>query len=160
MLFRSNFWKVEVEDAALLIMSKAVSPSTGLTGEAPVARSEAHHVADSSSGAPPGRGANARAAGPSRGRGGGARSRSRLPPGERSYNVDNRGWNITNRSNKKLCSAFQSGSCVGSTCTIDINNAHQCAICLDNRHGADKCPSGTQKGKGKKGKGKGKNYHG
>ena len=68
MLFRS-----EVEDAALLIMSKAVRPGTGVTGEAPVANSAAQHVGSDPppfSGAP-GAGMARPAGSPRKGKGGG-----------------------------------------------------------------------------------------
>jgi len=163
-----SFWKTEVEDAALLIMTRATPRDEGLTGEAPIASRASEHVAAEMTflrgrgQAAPGGGAGVT---PKRA----ARSRTRLPPGQRNYDIDNRGYHTNNRQGRALCNGFNQGSCSGHVCPADPERAHQCAICLDNRHGAHNCFQNPdrQKGKGKgKGKDKGKgskgkgSYHG
>jgi hypothetical protein len=158
-----GWWKLHVEDSALLIMSRAISSDSSLTGEAPVASKPTEHIAEpvfheyikpATSIATPKR----------------LRSRSdrrsvRLPPGLRNYDVDTQGRHSANRQGRKLCAEFQVGNCLGHTCPSDPSQAHQCAVCLDNRHGASRCHQNPSKGKGK-GKGKGKSgkskpdYHG
>ena len=52
-------------------------------------------------------------------------------------------WKKENNKGCELCNGFQTGDCcdmVGSRCAKDKSKAHQCAICLDNRHGAASCP--------------------
>ena len=164
MTLEFDFWKSMVEDSALLIMSRSMSLGASLTGEAPTASQQTDHVAgpvfhefhpqnssQSSGSAAPKRQA--------------ARSRSvRLPPNLRNYNTDSAGRHTANRQGRALCSDFQSGKCTGHTCSVDSSLAHQCAICLDNKHGANRCaqnPGHKGKGKGKGGKGgKNKSYHG
>ena len=53
------------------------------------------------------------------------------------------GWRRSNNSGTSLCCGFQHGTCtstVKSRCSRDGKKAHQCALCLDNRHGAKNCP--------------------
>ena len=52
------------------------------------------------------------------------------------------GWRRSNNQGTSLCCGFQHGTCtsaVKSRCSKDGKKAHQCAICLDNRHGAKAC---------------------
>ena len=59
----------------------------------------------------------------------------------------------TNNSGTFLCPGFNDGGCtkkLGNRCAKDKNAAHQCSICLDNRHGAHECPR-LQKNKKSKG---------
>jgi len=157
-----EFWKYMVEDNALLIMSRSVSLSSSITGEAPIASQQVEHVAGPvfqefhpNISPSPGNPAPKRQ----------ARSRSiRLPPNLRNYSTDASGRHTANRQGRALCSDFQVGRCTGHTCSVDSSLAHQCSICLDNKHGASRCsqnPSPKGKGKGKGGKGgKNKPYHG
>ena len=58
------------------------------------------------------------------------------------------GWKRHNRKNRPLCCGFQHGTCqhtVRGSCSQDDAKSHQCAICLENNHGASQCPN---KGKG------------
>ena len=66
-----------------------------------------------------------------------------------------------NRKGGPLCHGFQDGSC-GPGVYCPKGYKHQCAICLDNRHGAHECRNSKPSfsGKGKKGKGKGKKGRG
>jgi hypothetical protein len=160
-----SFWKEEIEDAALLIMSRAVKQDSAVTGEAPIAnRNIMSHLATfahADSGAGAAAGSSGAGGGPGKGR---SRSRFRAPPGARQYNVDPAGRNVTNRQGRKLCPEFQTGACVGRVCPVDSERAHQCAVCLDTSHGAHSCTqtSFRAKGSGKsKGRGKGRGkYHG
>jgi hypothetical protein len=149
-----QFWHWEFERGASRL-GNAIG--LGVSGEAPVGRSPESHVSNPSVGAPA-----APQSGPKPARK--ERSRSaRMPPPAKSS-----GNHTTNRQGRKLCFAFQSESCTTQNCSF----AHQCAVCLDNRHGAEQCPKkhgifkdtiaeSKSKGQGKGGKGKsGKNYHG
>ena len=54
------------------------------------------------------------------------------------------GWQKTNRKGSELCNGFQHGECCDVSrgfCARNSSKVHQCAICLDNRHGAAKCTS-------------------
>ena len=56
-------------------------------------------------------------------------------------------WKKTNNAGRELCKGFQRGSCLKALngyCSKNPKHAHQCAICLDNRHGAESCPRKTQ----------------
>ncbi len=59
-----------------------------------------------------------------------------------------------------LCEAFQRGGCsranVNNRCPWGPTKVHQCALCLDQRHGSNQCPGSGTKGGEPKGKGKGK----
>ena len=51
-------------------------------------------------------------------------------------------WKTCNNNGTSLCGDFQHGRCgkaVGGRCPRDKNAVHQCARCLDNRHGAVGC---------------------
>ena len=73
-----------------------------------------------------------------------------------------------NRKGSQLCPDFQTGACgptVGrGVCPKDRTMRHQCALCLDEKHGKHRCTSTAKapyrrpppSGKGQKGKGKGK----
>ena len=52
------------------------------------------------------------------------------------------GWRRTNNTGTSLCCGFQHGLCntvAKNRCSKDPKKAHQCALCLDNRHGAKNC---------------------
>ena len=62
-----------------------------------------------------------------------------------------------NSKGTELCKGFNEGTCTamkGSRCAKNATLAHQCSICLDNRHGAWECPQGEPK-KAKKTKSRG-----
>ena len=90
------------------------------------------------------------------------RSRSnRISSWDRTYDFDDNGHNKVNRRGVKLCPEYQKGNCLSLPCPIDSSYAHQCAICLDPRHGAKDCgPPSKGKGKGKKGGKKGGGKYG
>jgi hypothetical protein len=141
------FWKVEVEDAAILIMTKVSKNESHITGEAPI--SDSLSLEASTPGAMSSRGG---------GGGRGGRSRTRVPAKSRAYNIDSTGHHTTNRQGHQICSGFQDGSCSQNPCPH--GRRHQCAVCLDNRHGANQCTKRPGKGKGSsKGKSKGKSHY-
>jgi hypothetical protein len=145
------FWKRELEDPAMLILTRTLKgQSEAVSGEVPVAASASGHIANVTSlhglGAKHGSAKQDQAS---------PKKRARLPPGQRAYNVDERGHNLTNRRGTKLCNKSQSGECSGTSCPINPEWAHQCARCLEVGHGAKDCTreaQGKGKGKGKKGK--------
>ena len=59
-----------------------------------------------------------------------------------------------NRRGRKMCGGFQAGKCSGSTTNCPKKEAHQCSICLGNKHGANECPKRKQTGGDGKGGGK------
>ena len=69
-----------------------------------------------------------------------------------------------NRSQSKLCAAFQGGSCQegkGGWCPVNWGERHQCNKCLQDSHGGDNCsqvprpPSAVVRSPSSKGRGKG-----
>ena len=97
----------------------------------------------------------------------------RQPGGKKSrvHNVVD-GMFTTNRSEDPICKGWQDGTCtesLGKWCSKNWGQVHQCAKCLDTRHGAHhpstcqgtpKAPAVPAKGKGRKGKGSGKSKGG
>jgi hypothetical protein len=145
-----SFWKKELEDPAMLILTHAVRHSdSAVTGESPIASRAQEHIADVAS---------------MHGMGKNTQSSSQSPkkkmarPAERQFNFDESGANTTNRRGLQLCPGFQTGACTGRTCPSDAG-AHQCSVCLQPTHGAKDHSSSSGKGgkggKGKGGKGKG-----
>ena len=143
-----KFWRKEVEQPALLILSHAKSLKSELGGDAPVGGPGSSVDPASHRGSEPG------------GDYPNPRKRNHI----RAHSVDANGKLLTNRSGKKLCEAWQDGNCqVGSSpgvCPRNPKHVHQCAKCLSQEHGAKFCnrdpakaPRNPTKGKGK-GKGK------
>ena len=69
----------------------------------------------------------------------------------------------TNRKGKQLCDAWNAGTCErangSAQCPRDATLVHQCALCLDDKHGAVAC-TGNGGVRGIKGKGRGKGKKG
>ena len=140
-----SYWKKELEDPALMILAKVSSRSV-ITTEAQVASQRSQHItAVSSDSAVAGlggrRGADAGAPSP-------RKKQKNNNIYDRQYNYDASGRNVTNRRGIKLCPGWQDGTCTSFPCATDASFAHQCSICLSERHGAKDC---TPKGGGKKG---------
>ena len=137
-----DFWYTEFERPAFLIMTKVSELGYALSGDAPTAHGPVMSTASSSTSpsvpdAPP-------------------LQRERPPkravesPPVLAIEDVARPWKKTNHQGTKLCGGFQHGKCtkaVGGRCSKDKNCAHQCAICLDNRHGAMQCPLKSSEGK-------------
>ena len=61
-------------------------------------------------------------------------------------------WKTRNNSGRELCKGFQRGTCtkvINGNCGKNAKHAHQFAICLDNRHGAEACPKKAGAGEDK-----------
>ena len=142
------FWKKEMEEPAILILSGSGRLMEMVDGDAPIA-----------SAATPAAAAPARVAHPP------ARLAAKSKDSRaRQHHVQN-GAYTANRSGAELCHGYQNGSCMGAVkgnhCARNSQYVHQCAKCLSNDHGADKCakssaPSSSSGGKGKGSKGRGK----
>ncbi len=73
---------------------------------------------------------------------------NRPQAGQRVHQVAG-GLFTANRKGVALCSAFQSGQCAGQNCPQGL--AHQCAKCLEQRHGANACTGQNRAGTPPKG---------
>jgi hypothetical protein len=144
-----HFWKDTLEDPALLIRTRTSTLSALAGNDTPI---DGKHIEEANSQVsnfgPPVKKQK-------------LQHEVRTP--KNAHNVEN-GQYVTNRKGKKLCQAFQSGSCThtkpgGIACSAGLG-LHQCAKCLSPAHGANACSEAPKdypnKGKGK-GKGKGKN---
>ena len=136
----TNWWRQELEEPALLALTKAQALGQLIAGDAAVANMHpsrpSHHVMGAPSGA--------------------ERAQSSAPPpakkqrqGGRSLQENNQDANgrfTTNRQGLAICPGWQDGTCThGNKCE---RGSHQCNICLNNAHGA--------KGHGKNGHGSGR----
>ena len=156
-----RFWAKQFTEPAMLVLSHSAALQSMVGGDASIGG-----TAGSFSQAPPpppqpqpsgGGGSN----GAARQRGGGNRRSDQRNVKTRVHTVGEDGRLRTNRKGKDLCSGFQSGACMHALpgtyiCAVDRRSAHQCARCLDHRHGADNCgappakqPTQPTKGKGK-----------
>ena len=135
----TNWWRSELEEPALLALTKSQALGQLIAGDAAVANMHpsrpSHHVmgaaagaARSPSGAPP------------------AKKQKKAGKGEQAHNLDANGRCTTNRQGALLCPGYQDGTCssMGARCRAGVN---QCNICLIKQHGA--------KGHGQSGQGKG-----
>ena len=129
-----QFWKDELEEPAQAVRLELRRLGEVVDGDAPVTASSA-----TSSGTPvvPTVTSNADVAAP--------------PPAYKRPADEEWSWPLrVNKKKKSLCPGFQAGSCHNShpgspVCPADSAARHQCAICLENNHGAAQCPN---KGKG------------
>ena len=133
-----DFWYKEFERQAFLIITKVAELGMTLGGDAPTAHGPVRSTAASSTSrhdgaisaeTPPLREQRAQ------------RRAVEQPPILAIEDVP-RQWKKANNQGAKLRGAFQHGKCgrtVGGRCAKGSNCAHQCAICLGNRHGAMDC---------------------
>eukprot|EP00971_Amphidinium_carterae_P337282 6474019-Amphidinium_carterae.2 len=141
------FWKVELEDAAMLILTKSNSLHSMLGDDAPIQATANKRVADEEP--------RARAT-----------AKPKMAPGSRQHNLHpDTGDLRTNRRGVPLCEAFNRGECTATTldnrCANAPHMAHQCSRCLSIHHGVHQCtqekPSLPRPNMGKgKAKGKGR----
>ena len=143
-----------------MFIRTGVTAADCVSGEAPIAERPHEHVSDPLASQVPGP-AGARSSKDK------VKDRSKVRTRSarlRVSNTDNSGEHISNRQGRTLCKEYNAGLCLTLPCPLDPKFAHQCSVCLDNRHGAHACPKSTKGGKGSKGgKGKGKSkssYHG
>ena len=153
-----TFWRRELEEPCLLVLSKVTSSQTFVDGDANIQPPRQQNG---------GRGQK--------------RNLEEIQTVRTTRAVDARAHNFkdgiyeTNRRGVPLCPGFQNGSCKESTgtnrCSKDWSMSHQCNKCLSTEHGSDRCNSSrspkapslpprnfqsNKGGKGKKAKGKGK----
>ena len=155
----TNWWRAELEEPALLALTKSQALGHLIAGDAAVANMQPSRPSPQGMGlvlgphngfparAPPGAPAAKKA-------------RTSASRADQVHNVDANGRYTTNRSNIAVCPAFQDGTCTHSrSCNAGV---HQCNICLANDHGAKghgkkgSGSGGKGRGGGKKGRGKGK----
>ena len=140
------WWFEQFKEPVMHIHNRVESPTERVEGDEPVSSSTAgsSHFAE-----PPPRG-------PPR-----TRTRPNTGGGGANNNQKSQGCGVYNKSGTELCKGFQHGTChklISSRCALNYALAHQCSICLDNRHGADDCTKnqktndGGGKGSGKRGK--------
>ena len=150
----NDFWKDELEDPALQIVTKARSLGVALDSDAPIA---ALNQAQFSLHTPGGSGATGSWEQPQGGRSsgsqGGGRTGRPLPqfddapsPSKKSknaHNVTGSGDDVvyaTNRAGRALCPRWQKdGRCPTTSQGGCDLGAHQCAKCLQRDHGASEC---------------------
>ena len=141
----TNWWRSELEEPALLALTKSQALGELIAGDAAVANMHpsrpSHHVMGASA---MNAAARASSGAPS------AKKAKRDARGEPQNNVDANGRFTTNRQGAALCPGWQDGTCANSG--FCGNGVHQCNICLVNAHGAKS--HGKQKGAGG-GKGRG-----
>eukprot|EP00435_Cladocopium_sp_Y103_P047095 s2113_g13.t1 len=158
-----TYWREEVIEPAMLIITKISSPNELVDGDAKVG------APASSSGM--------RETAPTPARMGAANERQPTRPRNanrtgRVHNIEN-GKYTHNRTGFSICSGYNAGQCVESTqgvwCRHNWDTVHQCDRCLGN-HPSTKCPhseihtptfvknakGGKGRGKGGRGSGKGK----
>lgn len=159
-----SFWRKELEEPAVLVLTHTASLSSMVHGDAPVEHSTS--AASQHSHVPPPPPAAVRGA-PSVG----PRKKAKI------HVTNSEGLLLQNRSGKDLCPGFQTGACQDTLpgtiqCAKDPTKWHQCAKCLAPAHGASHCsgplpkpPSqwvargrGGGQRKGNKGGGKGRPY--
>ena len=150
-----GFWKRELEEPAILVLSRVADMTSVLGGDAPVGRVSPAASSGQTQAQPP---PHQHTREPP--------SRRQAPAGrERVHQVGSNGLLACNRSGNKLCEDFQHGRCApslrGGSCPKDAALRHQCAKCLSPDHGSDECkkpvagaPSRPAKGSGKGKKGR------
>jgi hypothetical protein len=153
-----SFWKREVEDPALMILvpmirSGAARSAHDTPGENPLARNEAEHLAsskDNFTGSLLQQEQHPRSPAAKK-----SRSDKYAHQGGAAQHNVTEGLFTTNRHGKGLCRDHQTGKCTKAKCDY----SHQCARCLDARHGAhhpSECASTPTPPRNAKAGGKGK----
>ena len=142
----ADFWKHELEETCILVLTRTANLNSMLSGDTPVGHDSLGSTTETPKGTP--RPAPRPAsAGPA----------AKKQKNAHSLNQD--GSLATNRSGTILCRDWQSGRCTEtagqSRCSRDQSRMHQCSKCLSPDHGASTCskPVKMPMGKGKKGKG-------
>ena len=160
----SNFWRMELEEPCLLVISRTTPLQTMLDGDANIGTGQAPSTPST----------------PQRGQkrtlDGSSAIRETYTQQERVHSVKD-GEYTCNRRGTPLCPGWKDGSCTGTAtgarCPKDWALAHQCSKCLSSEHGKHNCNSSATpkpaaqppqgkggKGKGKGGKSKGKGWKG
>ena len=145
-VLEDRYWEKQFEKPADHIIMKVSKLTDKLGGDAPVstilraladtpASSTRADAADSDSSPPP------------------AKARRQKRKAAAMTGSDTGGRRKTNNAGRELCKGFQRGTCtkaLNGFCSKNPKHAHQCEICLDNRHGADACPRKHDNGDDKK----------
>ncbi|CAK0821560.1 unnamed protein product, partial [Prorocentrum cordatum] len=133
MVDHDKFWSKEIERPCQLYLSRISPMHSFVDGDAPVGGTPGASVA------PRGGGGEARQAKRPAGQARGSEGRKVKPRFDKSHRVVE-GCFTHNRRDIRLCADFQKGQCTqvgpGGRCARDPRAAHQCAKCLDQRHGA------------------------
>jgi hypothetical protein len=161
-----GFWKRELEEPALLVLSRAGSLNHMVDGDATTAAGSMQAASAPRHG---GSGSGGGSGGGGGGGGGGpAPAKKKNAARDRQHSVDPSGCFTHNRRGTRLCPEFQTGHC-GTGAANEVCKdrlAHQCHKCLAQGHIGSGCsrtaskPSSLAKGKGRgKGKDKGGSRH-
>jgi len=149
-----KFWRRELEEPAILIMTQACKLSDNISDDAMVHRPGGSSQQSSSNQAHRGQASQVSPPPP---------KKHKRSGHERVSNIGSDGLHTTNRNGKPLCEEWQEGRCevgAGITCPRDSSKVHQCKKCLFQGHGASNCRNDKARelsysgGKGSKGKGK------
>ena len=113
----AHFWRIELEEPALLILSRSIGRSPSSDNVAQVPSGKRWFREDSNLRPPP-----------------------KMP---KTHDVNGNSF-VANRRGRRLCDAFNTGACVfnpqNAACPNDGTLVHQCSRCLDTSHGAHACP--------------------
>ena len=121
----SGWWREQVKDPCLLIKTDVEKPQERVGEDHPVRRDSQQvqqHVPRRSDPSP-------------------------SPPAAHPVERPNK-RKTENSRGTQLCPGFNDGTCLiikGNRCSKNAKLAHQCSICLDNRHGAWECPQSEPK---------------
>ena len=139
-----KFWRIEVEEHAIMLLSKLRNLPNLLDGDALVKQ-----VTTTTSTGSVGPEINATLEGPH------LKTRKDKRKGE-----NNNHNNLKNKKGKEICYAFNNGSCPydpnSQVCPKNDWRVHQCSNCLSPQHGVHECPEPQKKGGKGKGRGKGR----
>ena len=149
------FWRREVEEPCLLVLSRSSSLSEMVQPDNPLGT-----AAPLTSNAASSHSSSKRQASAS------VQSPKKKQNFERVHNIDASGSTFTtNRRGIALCPGWQAATCLevrNEKCAVNQNMVHQCSKCLSRDHGAKDCsrkphalsprPAASSRGKGKKGK--------
>ena len=182
----SEFWKDELEDPALQVVTKTRSLGVALDSDAPIAALNQAHLSLHTSGGSGSAGSweqpqGGKSPGGHQGGGRGARPPPQFddqpPPSKKSknaHNVTGSGDDVvytTNRAGRALCPRWQKeGRCPTTSQGGCDLGAHQCAKCLQRDHGSSECTKvpaisksiqksrgrGPGRGRGGRGRGRGR----
>ena len=113
----AHFWRIELEEPALLILSRSIGRFPSSDNVAQIPSGKRWFREDSNLRPPP-----------------------ELP---KTHDVNGNSF-VANRRGRRLCDAFNTGACVfnpqNAACPNDGTFVHQCSRCLDTSHGAHACP--------------------
>ena len=122
------WWTREFNNRALLVLTRTANLQSCLGGDAVTSSASSTLVPS------PAAHAVARAS---------AGTRAKASPQEDLSQRAEDGSYTHNRAGVELCNGFQTGKCTNSSghkCGSNPSRVHQCAVCLQQRHGTHKCP--------------------